>query len=144
MFEDYLKKIKDMVGVSQLRAVLYARYSSDMQRGESIDAQIRAAAEFAGRYNIAVAHRYIDEAQSAKSDNRVEFQRMINDAKQCDDWQIVLVHKLDRFARNRYDSINYRVMLRKHKKYIVSVTEQLDDSPEAVILEAVIEAMSEY
>lgn len=144
MFQEYLEKIKKTLGVIVLYAVLYARYSSDMQRSESIDAQIRAIELFAKQHGIIIIKKYIDEAQSAKFDDREAFQQMIADASHQSGWQILLVHKLDRFARNRYDSANYRVQLRKHNKYLISVTEQLDDSPESVMLEAVIEGMAEY
>lgn len=143
MLDDYLQKIKNVLSVPYLKAVIYARYSSDMQRGESIDAQIRIMKDFAKKHNIIITAQYVDEAQSAKRDDREEFQRMIHESKNSD-WQVVIVHKLDRFARNRYDSVNYRVLLRKNKKYLLSATEQLDDSPESVMLEAMIEAMAEY
>lgn len=144
MIQDYLDKIKKQLGVMVLRAVIYARYSSDNQRGESIDAQIRFIKEWAWQYQIGIVAIYIDEAQSAKRDDREDFQQMIADAKVQMDWHLVLVHKLDRFARNRYDSASYRVELRQHRKYLISVTEQFDDSPESVILESVIEGMAEY
>ena len=68
---------------------------------------------------------------------------MIDDAK--NGWfEAVIVHKLDRFARNRYDSAFYKRELRHHNVRIISVLEQLDDSPEAVILESVLEGMAEY
>ena len=143
MIDDYLQKIKRNNNVSHLKAAIYARYSSDMQRSESIDAQIRLITDFAQRHNIVILEQYVDEAKSAKRDNREAFQRMISDSK-TSDWQLVIVHKLDRFARNRYDSATYRVALRKNKKYLLSASEQLDDSPESLMLEAVIEAMSEY
>ncbi|SHH31849.1 Resolvase, N terminal domain [Thermosyntropha lipolytica DSM 11003] len=56
----------------------------------------------------------------------------------------MIVHKLDRFARNRYDSAFYRRELKKNGVQIVSVTENLDDSPESIILESVLEGMAEY
>lgn len=112
MIDDYLQKIKAILNVPCLRAAVYARYSSDLQRSESIDAQLRAVYEFANKHNIVITSEYIDEAKSAKRDNRQEFQKMIRESKNCE-WQIVLVHKLDRFARNRYDSANYRVILKK-------------------------------
>lgn len=144
MIQDYLEKIRKTLNVVYLKAVIYARYSSDMQRGESIDAQIRLIKEFAQANNIVIVGEYIDEAQSAKRDNRESFQKLMSDAKIQPDWNLILVHKLDRFARNRTDSAIYRVELRKSRKYIISTTEQFDDSPESIMLEAMIEAMAEY
>lgn len=144
MIQNYLEKIKRQHNAICLHAVIYARYSSDNQRGESIDAQIRLIKDFAKTNNIIIIGQYVDEAQTGKRDDRDQFQQMISDAKTQNDWQLVLVHKLDRFARNRYDSATYRVELRKYQKYLISATEQFDDSPESIILESVIEAMSEY
>ena len=89
-----------------MKAVIYARYSSDNQREESIEGQIRECTTFAEKNGITILKHYIDRAYSAKTDNRPEFQRMINDSRQRL-FDIVLVWKLDRFARNRYDSANY-------------------------------------
>lgn len=126
------------------RAVAYARYSSDNQRAESIDAQLRAIREYADRQGITLVRSYEDKAISGTSDQRPSFQQMVA-AAQAHDFDLVLVHKLDRFARNRYDSIGYRVELRKHGVTVISVLEQLDeDAPESVILESVLEGMNEY
>ena len=119
MIENYLEKIKQRLKVVVLHAVIYTRYSSDNQRSESIDAQIRLIRKWAQEYNIIIDKVYADEAQSAKRDDRQQFQQMIADSKKQKDWQLVLVHKLDRFARNRMDSAAYRVELRKNKKYLI-------------------------
>ena len=144
MIENYLDKIKQRLNVVVLHAVVYTRYSSDMQRGESIDAQIRLIRKWSDEHSIVIDKIYADEAQSAKSDERKQFQQMIADSKKQKDWQLVLVHKLDRFARNRMDSAAYRVELRKNKKYLISTTEQFDDTPESCMLEGIIESMAEF
>ena len=127
-----------------VRAVIYARFSSANQREESIDAQIRSIKEYARRNDIIIVGEYVDKAKSATTDNRPEFLKMISDAKN-ENFEIVLVHKLDRFARNRQDSIGYRMELKRHAVSLISVLEYLDDeSPESLILESVLEAMAEY
>ena len=78
-----------------MKAVIYARYSSDNQREESIEGQIRECTAFAEKNGITILKHYIDRAYSAKTDNRPEFQRMINDSRQRL-FDIVLVWKLDR------------------------------------------------
>ena len=85
------------------RVALYARFSSDHQRTESIDAQIRAMKEFCDHNKWKIVETYIDEAYSATNDRRPNFQRMITDSEKGL-FDIVLVHKLNRFSRNRYDS----------------------------------------
>ena len=90
-----------------MTAVIYARYSSDNQREESIEGQIRECTAYAEKNGITIVKHYIDRAISAKTDNRPEFQQIIKDSdKKLFD--IVLVWKLDRFARNRYDSARYK------------------------------------
>lgn len=126
-----------------MRAVIYARYSSDNQREESIEGQLRDCNEYAKYNDIEIVGTYIDRAFSAKTDDRPDFQRMIADsAKKLFD--LVLVWKLDRFARNRYDSAFYRYNLKKNKVKLVSVKENISDGPEGIILESMIEGIAEY
>ena len=90
-----------------MTAVIYARYSSDSQREASIEGQLRDCKDYAEKNGITVVGTYIDRAYSAKTDDRPDFQRMIKDSgKKIFD--VVLVWKLDRFARNRYDAVNYK------------------------------------
>ena len=125
------------------KAVLYARFSSDNQREESIEAQLRAMKEYCQRCGIVVVREFIDRARSATTDDRPAFLEMIAASKE-QSFDIVLVHKLDRFARNRYDSALYRRELRRNGVTLLSVLEPIDDSPEGIILESMLEGMSEY
>ena len=80
---------------------------------------------------------------SAKTDNRPEFQQMIKDSdKKLFD--IVLVWKFDRFARNRYDSARYKTQLKKNGVKLMSDTEIISEGPEGIILESVLEGYAEY
>ena len=90
-----------------LRAVAYARFSSELQREESIDAQLRAIRKYCTEHDAVLLTVYADKGISGTSDNRPEFQRMIADADKGE-FDAVIVHKLDRFARNRYDSAIYK------------------------------------
>ncbi len=63
-----------------MKGVIYACYSSDNQREESIEGQLRECKEYAERNDITILGTYIDRALSAKTDNRPEFQRMIKDS----------------------------------------------------------------
>ena len=125
------------------RAALYARFSSDNQRSESIDAQIRAMKHYCSQRGYVIVNTYTDEAKSATTDRRPAFQQMIADSREHT-FDILLVHKLDRFARNRYDSAVYKRELKKNGVAVYSVLENLDDSPESVMMESVLEGMSEY
>lgn len=126
-----------------MKAVIYARYSSDSQREESIEGQLRECTAFAEKNGITVLRHYIDRAYSAKTDNRPEFQSMIKDSgKRLFD--IVIVWKLDRFARNRYDSARYKATLKKNGVKVVSATEIISEGAEGIILESVLEGYAEY
>lgn len=125
------------------RACIYARFSSDNQRDESIDAQVRACKAYAEFHGYNIVDIYADYAYSATNDKRPEFQRMIADSGE-DIFDIVLVHKLDRFSRNRYDSAQYKNLLQKNRVKLISVIEQFDDSPEGGVMEGIIETFSEY
>ena len=129
---------------SVIRAAIYARFSSENQRDESIDAQLRAIKDYAKRNNLVVVKIFNDRAKSATTDKRPGFLEMIEESKKKN-FDVVLVHKLDRFARNRHDSIGYRMELKRNGVSLISVLENLDDeSPESLILESVLEAMAEY
>lgn len=126
-----------------MKAVIYARYSSDNQREESIEGQLRECTAYCQKNDITILRTYIDRAMSAKTDHRPDFQRMIRDsAKGLFD--VIIVWKLDRFARNRYDSAHYKAQLRKYGVKVLSATENISDGPEGIILESMLEGMAEY
>ena len=126
-----------------MKAVIYARYSSDNQREESIEGQIRECTAFAEKHGITVLRHYIDRAYSAKTDNRPEFQHMVKDSgKRLFD--MVIVWKLDRFARNRFDSARYKAVLKKNGAKVVSATEAISEGAEVIILESMLEGYAEY
>ena len=126
-----------------MNVIIYARYSSEGQREESIEGQLRECKEYAERHNMTVIGTYIDRALSAKSDQRPEFQKMIRDSAKKQ-FEVVLVWKLDRFSRNRFDSATYRAILKRNGVNVVSVKENISDGPEGIILEAMLEGMAEY
>ena len=126
-----------------MTAVIYARYSSDSQREESIEGQLRECTAFAEKNGITVLRHYIDRAFSAKTDNRPEFQNMIKDSSKHL-FEMIIVWKLDRFARNRYDSARYKSLLKKNGVKVVSATEVISDGAEGIILESVLEGYAEY
>lgn len=129
--------------MQEKKAVIYARYSCDRQTEQSIEGQIRVIREFALREGYTIIGEYIDRAKSAKTANRPEFLKMISDsAKEL--FQYVLVYKLDRFSRNRYDSSFYKMKLRQNGVQVISATEALSDTPESIITEAMLEAMAEF
>ena len=126
-------------------AALYVRYSSASQSEQSIEGQVRVCTEFCDRNNIRIVETYADRATSASKDieKRTEFLRMIKDSEKHP-WDAVIVYKLDRFARNRYDSANYKYRLKKNGIQLISATENISQDPEGIILESVLEGMAEF
>ena len=115
-------------------AVIYARYSSSSQQEQSIDGQLRYCYQYAAARGYRVVGEYIDRAMSGTSaDRRAEFQRMIADSKKGQ-FQAVLVWKLDRFSRNRYDSIIYKTKLKNNGVHVLSVTEGIGEGSESNIM----------
>lgn len=124
------------------RAVIYARFSSSKQREESIEGQLRYCEKYAANMGYTVVRHYIDRALSGTSDRRPQFQQMIEDSKKKQ-FDYVIVWKLDRFSRNRYDSAIYKNKLKKNGVKVISATEGIGEGDESIILEAVLEAMAE-
>ena len=139
----YKGKSNTRQGGATMTAVIYARYSSDSQREASIEGQLRDCKDYAEKNGITVVGTYIDRAYSAKTDDRPDFQRMIKDsAKKIFD--VVLVWKLDRFARNRYDAVNYKYQLEKNGVHLVSAMEPISQGPEGIMVESMLIGMAEY
>lgn len=125
------------------KGVIYARYSSDRQNEQSIAGQVDVCTEWARNNDINIVHIYHDEALTGKTDKRPGFQQMIKDAK-TEKFDYIIVYKLDRFARNRYDSAIYKAQLKKYGVKVISAMENIADGPEGIILESVLEGMAEY
>ena len=127
-----------------MKAVIYARYSDANQREESIEGQLRECNEFAQRKGYTVIKTYADRAISGKkADNRPDFMQMIDESKQKL-FDVVIVWKVDRFSRDKYDSVYYKNILKKNDVSVISATEPIDDSPEGQLMESIFEGFSAY
>lgn len=125
-------------------AAIYARYSSAGQREESIEDQVRVCTEAAERAGDNVVRVYQDRASTGTSvDHRHGFLQMVADG-QRGAFEVLYVYKTDRFARNRYDSAVYKMRLRRAGVRVVSATERIEDGPDGILLESVLEGMAEY
>ena len=130
-----------------MRVVLYARVSSEKQveKDLSIAAQLKALRNYSQKQGWEVYKEFVDEAQSARSANRPAFKEMIALAKKRHKlFDAILVWKLSRFARNREDSIIYKSLLRKYNISVLSMNEQVDDTPAGRLLEGMIEVIDEF
>ncbi|MBI4283551.1 MAG: recombinase family protein [Chloroflexi bacterium] len=130
-----------------MKAALYARVSSERQAEKdlSIPAQLKALRKYALEREWDVVTEYVDEAESARTANRPAFREMIASAKKKErGFDVILVWKLSRFARNREDSILYKSLLRKRGISVISINEQVDESPAGHLLEGIIEVIDEF
>ena len=125
------------------RVVIYARFSSHSQTEQSIEGQLRECYEYAKRQDLLVVAEYIDRALTGTTDKRPEFLRMIEDSKKKI-FDYVLVYQLDRFARNRYDSANYKAKLKKNGVRVLSAKENITEDASGILIEGVLESMAEY
>lgn len=124
-------------------AVIYARYSSDRQTEQSIEGQLHVCNDYAEKNDIFIVDTYIDRAMTGTNDNRTAFQRMLHDSNKKA-WDYVLVYKLDRFSRNKYEMAMHKKTLRDNGIKLISCMENIPDTPEGIILESLLEGMAEY
>ena len=124
---------------------LYLRFSSERQKEQSIEGQLRDCIAHCKKKNYRIVEIYVDRATTARKDveKRIHFQQMISDSIHGK-WQYVIVWKLDRFSRNREDSAIFKMRLRKNGVRVESATENISENPEGIILEAVLEGIAEY
>ena len=110
-------------------AVIYARYSAGSKQTEqSIEGQLRVCTEYAEKNDLRIVGTYIDRKISGKTDNRREFQRMIDDSGKKI-FEVVVMYQTDRFARNRYDSAVYKHILRKNGVELKYATTNIQRAP---------------
>lgn len=124
-------------------AVIYARFSSSRQREESIEGQVRECSYFAEHEGYTILKVYADHAISGRTDDRPQFQQMIEDSHKGI-FQYILVYTFDRFSRESYVSAMYKHLLKQNGVKVISAKERTDDSPAGVLMERVFEGFAEY
>ena len=135
---------KDKGGsIHMKKAVIYARYSSDTQTEQSIEGQLRVCQNYAKNNDLLVVDTYVDRAMTGTNDMRPDFQRMIK-ASSKRQWEYVIVYKLDRFSRDKYEMTIHKHTLKENGVKLVSAMENIPDSPEGIILESLLEGMNQY
>ncbi len=134
---------EDIITSPKIKAVAYCRFSSDMQREESIDAQKRFISMFAAQNNYEVINFYCDRAKSGKNTNRPAFQKMLDDSKKGL-FQAIIVHKIDRFSRNTADTLELFDLLKSRNVEVISAYERIENTPMGQFMLKIISGMSEY
>jgi DNA invertase Pin-like site-specific DNA recombinase len=129
-----------------MNCLLYARVSTDKQAQKdlSIPAQIAAMKEYARRNSWKVVGHFIDEGESAKTTDRPQLKKLIQHCKENKDVDMVIVHKIDRLARNLIDYATIKAILKQKGIRLVSVSEPFDDNPIGHLLENIIASISEW
>lgn len=123
--------------------VIYARYSSEAQKKDSITQQVKACKEFAAKNDMSVIQVYKDEAKTGRNDDRDAFQKMLRDSK-SKAFEAVLVWKFDRFARNMRDALNNEHILEENGVKVISATELIPEGSIGIIVKAVLLGINEY
>ena len=128
-------------------AAAYIRVSTEDQTEYSPDAQLRELQEYASAHNMLLDDRFIyaDEGISGrKADRRPAFLEMIRTARLPEHpFDVVLVHKFDRFARSREDSVVYKSMLKRCGVEVISIKEPIAEGSYASVMEAIYESFAE-
>lgn len=125
------------------RAVIYARYSSDKQTEDSIEAQLRACREYASSKQYQIIDTYIDEAVSGKTANRTQYQKLLRDCEKGK-FEIILIHKYDRIARNLLEHVTLEQKLKAKNILLIATAQDFGLSNEAKIMRSLVWSMSEY
>ena len=123
--------------------VIYARYSSDNQREESIEAQLRICRDYITDKKFVCVGEYIDRAFTGRNVLRPDFQRLIEDSSKGL-FDTVLILKLDRFSRNTEETIKYINILSDNGVELKSVIEKFDNSPEGEFMRNMMSNMSQF
>lgn len=125
------------------RAAIYARFSSHNQRSESIDIQVEKSREYCAENGLDVVRVYSDYAQTGRDVKRVEFQRMMEDAK-LGIFDYVVIYKVTRIMRNRDEMALARIRLRKAGVEILYAGESLGEGSTRVLNLGMLEVLAEW
>jgi site-specific DNA recombinase len=132
------------------RAVVYLRVSTNSQaetdydaEGLSIKAQRAECRSRASVLGAAVVDEYVDIGESARSANREQLQVMLKRLETRRDVDFVIVHKLDRLARNRLDDVSITLAIQKAGAKLISCSENIDETPQGKFMHAVMAGVAE-
>ena len=129
-------------------AAAYVRVSTERQDEYSLDSQLKLIRDYAAAHDMDLPPEFVfveDGVSGRSAKKRPSFQRMVALAKdKAHPFDVILVWKFSRFARNQEESIVYKSMLSKLGVDVISISEPLDDSPFGSLIERIIEWMDEF
>ena len=133
------------------RAVSYIRVSTREQaqrggseEGFSLPAQREANKRKAQSMGALVVKEFADRGESARSANRPELQKMLAYLKKDGGIDYVIVHKLDRLARNRADDVEINRAFEEAGVRLVSTSENIDQTPGGMLLHGIMSSIAEF
>lgn len=145
-----MKREKSIDRSSAATAVIYLRVSTKEQaekggraEGFSIPAQREALHRKAQGMGAVIVAEFVDAGESAKSADRPDLQRML-DYLRDNAVDYVLVHKVDRLARNRVDDVAITMAIKKSGATLVSATENIDETPSGMLLHGIMSSIAEF
>lgn len=129
-----------------MNCVIYLRVSTKEQAegGYSISAQRDACIKYIRDKGWNLVDEYVDRGESAKTSRRPQLQEMLSRIKKQKDVQAVVVHKIDRLARNMPDHVAIKAVLSKYGATLVSVVENIDDTASGRFIEGIHALMAEF
>lgn len=133
----------EVIIMTVVKVATYARFSSNNQREESIMSQQRHMHKYIAQKGYLLVEEYVDEALTGTNTNRPAFKKMIDDAKQHK-FDVVIVHKMDRFARSVYDTLDVKKQLLMYGVTIESVIDKFESTPEGDLQQIIQLGINEY
>jgi len=112
--------------------------------GFSIHAQRDYCARKAAELDVQIVAEFIDKGKSARTSDRPELQALLKRVADDPDVKYVIVHKLDRLARNREDDVQIGIFLAKHGVKLVSPTENIDETPGGKLVHGIMATIAEW
>src|SRR5262245_38363817 len=129
-----------------MKCVLYARVSTDKQAEKelSIPAQLQAMRDYASRHNWSIAREFLEPGASARTAERPVLRELLSYCRNHGKPDIVLVHKIDRLARNVYDHATIKALLTQQGVRLASVVENVDDSVSGQLVENIMASIAQF
>lgn len=129
-----------------MNGIIYCRVSSKEQiEGTSLESQEAACREYARSHNINTLEVFVEQGESAKFADRTQLLALIDFCRRNKGKvQVLLVWKVDRFARNVGDHFNVKAILSKYGVRVVSVTEPIDSNPEGKLMETILAGFAQF
>lgn len=129
-----------------MNCVTYARVSTQEQadRELSLPAQQQAMREYARRHDWAIVQEFVEPGVSGRTTERPALRELLARCKHPPAIDVVLVHKIDRLARNVFDHATIRSIFKQHHIKLASVVENVDDTVSGQLVENIMASIAEF